>query len=73
MVNSSLPLDGVSDVVSSEFIYSFPKNKFGSGLFSTPSHPGSIVGAMTFHYRVRNENEWFRHALTTESLVSTIK
>ncbi len=38
----------------------------GGGLFSAPSHPGSIVSATTFHFRVRNENGWVRRALTTK-------
>ena len=39
----------------------------GGGLFSAPSHPGSIVSATTFHFRVRNENGWVRRALTTKA------
>ena len=38
----------------------------GGGLFSTPGCPGSIVGATTFHFRVRDENGWVRRALTTK-------
>src|SRR3990172_1160371 len=40
----------------------------GSGLFSTPSCPGSIVGAEAFHFRVRDGNGWDRLALATRSL-----
>ena len=40
----------------------------GGGLFSTPSCPGSIVGAAAFHFRVRDENGWDRCALTTKAL-----
>ena len=39
----------------------------GSGLFSTPSCPGSIVGAEAFHFRVRDGNGWFHLALATRS------
>src|SRR3970040_2269592 len=41
----------------------------GSGLFSTPSCPGSIVSAEAFHFRVRDGNGWFRLAPATRSLV----
>ncbi len=40
----------------------------GGGLFSAPSHPGSIVSATTFHFRVRDGNGWDRRALTTRTL-----
>ena len=40
----------------------------GNGLFSTPSRPGSIVGAEAFHFRVRDGNGWFHLALVTRSL-----
>ena len=39
----------------------------GGGIFSAPSHPGSIVSATTFHFRVRNGNGWVRRALTTKA------
>src|SRR3990172_7857866 len=39
----------------------------GSGLFSTPGRPGSIVGAEAFHFRVRDGNGWGRLALATRS------
>jgi hypothetical protein len=42
----------------------------GSGLFSTPSCPGSIVGAEAFHFRVRDGNGWFHLALATRSLIA---
>ncbi len=37
----------------------------GSGLFSTPGRPGSIVGAEAFHFRVRDGNGWCHLALAT--------
>lgn len=46
-----------------------PKRKGpGSGLFSTPGYPGSIVSAEAFHFRVRDGNGWFHLALATRSL-----
>src|SRR5947208_9740106 len=44
----------------------------GSGLFSTPSRPGSIVGAEAFHFRVRDGNGWFHLALATRSQFSVV-
>ena len=44
----------------------------GNGLFSTPSRPGSIVGAEAFHFRVRDGNGWFHLALVTRSLSYTV-
>ena len=40
----------------------------GGGLFSTPSCPGSIVGAAAFHFRVRDGNGWCHRALTTRTV-----
>ena len=40
----------------------------GGGLFSTPSCPGSIVGAAAFHFRVRDGNGWCHRALTTRTM-----
>lgn len=44
----------------------------GSGLFSTPGCPGSIVSAEAFHFRVRDGNGWFHLALATRSLINII-
>ena len=44
----------------------------GNGLFSTPSRPGSIVGAEAFHFRVRDGNGWFHLALVTRSLTYAV-
>src|SRR5688500_18969201 len=44
----------------------------GSGLFSTPSYPGSIVGAEAFHFRVRDGNGWIHLALATRELCSRV-
>ncbi len=40
----------------------------GSGLFSAPGCPGSIVSAAAFHFRVRDGNGWFHRALTTRTV-----
>jgi hypothetical protein len=48
------------------------KKSPGSGLFSTPSCPGSIVGAEAFHFRVRDGNGWCHLALATESFFYSI-
>src|SRR5262245_26604429 len=37
----------------------------GDGLFSTEACAPSIVGAATFHFRVRDGNGWFHCALAT--------
>src|ERR1700730_10087617 len=39
----------------------------GSDLFSTPSCPGSIVGAEAFHDRVRDGNGWSHLAPATRT------
>lgn len=39
----------------------------GSGLFSTPGRPGSIVGAEAFHFRVRDGNGWVPLAMITQN------